>query len=60
LPHGLNRSGGVPEPDGLALGDGSTGDGDGGAARVDDMVSVRGTSGPWGRPHEPTEMRAIR
>jgi hypothetical protein len=60
LPHGLNRSGGVPKPDGLASGDGSTGDDDGGAARVDGMVSVRGTSGPWGRPHGPTEMRAIR
>jgi hypothetical protein len=62
LPHGLNRSGGVPEPDRPASGDGSAGGGgDGsGAARVGDVVSVCGTSGPWGRPHGPMEMRVVR
>jgi hypothetical protein len=56
LPHGLNSSGGVPEPDGPASGDGSVSGGGDGAARVgevgevDDVVSVRGASGPWGRP----------
>jgi hypothetical protein len=45
LLHGLNRSGGVPEPNGLASGDGST---DGGTARVSEVsgvVAVCGTSG---------------
>jgi hypothetical protein len=52
LPHGLNRSGGIPEPDGLALVDGSV-DGGGvardGAGEVGVMV-VRGASGPWVGP----------
>jgi hypothetical protein len=52
LPHRLNRFGSVPEPDGLALGDGSAG----GAARVsevgedDGKGSVRGASGPLVSP----------
>jgi hypothetical protein len=66
LPHRLNSSGGVPESDGPASADGSAyGDG-GGVARVgdvdedDDVESVRGASGPWGRPRGPTEMCAVR
>jgi hypothetical protein len=62
LPHGLNRSGGVPEPDGPTSGDGSAGGGGSGsgAARVGGVVSIHGASGPWGRPHGPTEMRVVR
>jgi hypothetical protein len=38
LPHGLNRSCGIPKPDGPASVDGSTdGSGGGGAARVSEV-----------------------
>jgi hypothetical protein len=66
LPHGLNRSGDVLEPDGLASGDGSTGGDDGGVARVSEVGedggegSVRGASGPWGQPLGPMVIRVIR
>jgi hypothetical protein len=66
LTHRLNSSTGVPEPDGPASTDGSTYGGGSGAARVDDVgeddgvESVRGASGPWGRPCGPTEMHAVR
>jgi hypothetical protein len=49
LPHRLNSSGGVPEPDEPASGDGSAAAGGGGAARAGEVggaLSVRGTSGP--------------
>jgi hypothetical protein len=62
LPHGLNSSGGVPEPDGPASGDGSVGGDGGGVARVGEVggvVSVYGASGPWGRPRGPMEMCAV-
>jgi hypothetical protein len=66
LPHGLNSSGGVPEPDGPTSGDGSVSGDGGGAARVgevgevDDVVSIRGASGPWGRSRGPMEMHTVR
>jgi hypothetical protein len=64
LPHRLNRSGGVPEPDRPTSGDGSTDDGGGvardGVGEVGGMVVVCGTSGPWGQPRGLTEMRVIR
>jgi hypothetical protein len=53
----------VPEPNKPASVDGSAG---GGAAKVDEVGegggdgSVRGASGPWGRPLGPMVMRAIR
>jgi hypothetical protein len=67
LPHELNRSCGVSEPDGPTLVDGSIDSGGGGGvARVGEVGegsgdgSIRGTSGPWGRPLGPMVMRAIR
>jgi hypothetical protein len=42
LPHRLNKSDGVPEPDGPASGDGSVGGGRGGAARVGEVREVNG------------------
>jgi hypothetical protein len=63
LPHRLNRSCGVPEPDGLASREGSAGGGGGGAARVGEVggvVSVCGASVPWGRPRGPIEMCVVR
>jgi hypothetical protein len=65
LSHRLNSSSGVSEPDGSTLGDGSTGGGSGGAARVSEVsedggvVSVSGASGPWGWPRGPTEMHVV-
>jgi hypothetical protein len=60
LPHRLNRSDGVPEPDGSASIDGS----DGGTARdgVDEVggVVVLDASGPWGRPRLPMDILAVR
>jgi hypothetical protein len=52
LPHELNRSDGVPLPDGPASDDGSVGDGHAardGVSEVDTVV-VRGASSPWGWP----------
>jgi hypothetical protein len=64
LPHGFKRSSGVPEPDGPASGDGSTGGGGGmardGVSEVGGMVAVHGTNGPWGRPHGLMEMCVVR
>jgi hypothetical protein len=63
LPQGLNSFGSVPEPYGPTSGDGSTNGGGSGAARVGEDgggVSVRGASGPWGWPHGPMKMHAIR
>jgi hypothetical protein len=61
--HRLNRSDDVPEPDGPASVDGSAGGGGDGAARVGEVGddggddSVRGASGPWGRPLGPMDAR---
>jgi hypothetical protein len=66
LPHKLNRSDDVPEPDRPASVDESAGGGGGGAARVGEIGeggdddSVRGTSGPWVRPLGPMVMCAVR
>jgi hypothetical protein len=63
LPHGLNRSGGVSEPDGPASVDGSAHGG--GVANVGEVGeaggdgSVRDAIGPWGRPLGPMVMRAV-
>jgi hypothetical protein len=64
LPHRLNRSDGVSEPDGPVSGDGSAGGG-GGAARdevgeVGGVVVVRSASGPGGRPRGPMKVHAVR
>jgi hypothetical protein len=62
LSHRLNRSGSIPEPDGPASVDGSTGGGGAmreGVSEVGDVV-VLGVSGPWGRPHGPLEILAVR
>jgi hypothetical protein len=61
LPHILNRSGSVPEPDGPTSVDGSTDVGGvtrDGVGEVGGMV-VRGASGPWGWPREPMEILAV-
>jgi hypothetical protein len=67
LPHGLNRSCGVSEPDEPTSVDGSVdGGGGGGAARVGEVGEgsgvgfVQGASGPWGQPLGPMVMRAVR
>jgi hypothetical protein len=66
LLHGLNRSGGIPEPDGPTSADGSAGGGSGGMARVGKVDegggdgSVQGASGPWGRPLGPMVVHVIR
>jgi hypothetical protein len=64
LPHVLLRSGGVPEPEGPASLEGSVGIGPNmareGVSEVGGVVTVRGVSGPWGRPRGPMEMHAVR
>jgi hypothetical protein len=67
LPHGLNRSCGVSEPDEPTSVDGSVDGGSGGgAARVGEVGEgsgvgfVQGASGPWGQPLGPMVMRAVR
>jgi hypothetical protein len=63
LPHRLNRSGVIAEPDGLASRDGRASGG--GASRVgevgedDGEGSVRGANGPWGRPSGSMVMHAV-
>jgi hypothetical protein len=61
LPHGLNKSGSVLEPNGPTSGDGSIDDGGAtrdGVSEVDGMV-VHGTSGPWGWPYGPMEILTV-
>jgi hypothetical protein len=64
LPHRLLRSGGVPEPEGPSLLEGSACGGPSvareGVGDVGGMVVVRGASGRWGRPLGPMEMHAVR
>jgi hypothetical protein len=67
LPHGLNRSYGVLEPDEPASVDGSAdGGGGGGATRVGEVSessgdgSIQSASGPWGRPLGPMVMCIVR
>jgi hypothetical protein len=63
LPHELFRSGGVPEPEGPTLLEGSAGGGLGvlreGVSEVGGVVAVLGASSPWGQPRGPIEILAI-
>jgi hypothetical protein len=64
LPHRFFRSGGVPEPEGPALLEGSVGGGPDvareGVGKVGGVLAVRCASGPWGWSLVLMVMRVVR